>query len=137
MEANGKYTESKYVILMVDADSNLENGSSAWKPHIHWLKVNAQKTSTTGHDIFPYRPPVPRSGKHRYIVVLFEQLKPGVLSPYMKGREQWDLEGFSESNKEAMRPVSYNFFTVDADLRAEDEILALGFGDDEDDFPTQ
>jgi len=99
--------------------------------------VNAQKTSTTGHDIFPYRPPVPKSGKHRYIVVLFEQLKPGVLSPYMKGREQWDLKGFSESNKEAMRPVSYNFFTVDADLRAEDEILALGFGDDEDDFPTQ
>lgn len=118
-EQTGKYTEAKYALLMVDADNTQGMSENAkWKPHVHWLKVNTQKVSTSGAEIFPYEPPLPKSGKHRYILVLFQQVKPGELLGFMGKRDGWDFEGFMKANKEALRPVSYNFFVVDADLQA-------------------
>ena len=145
-EQTGKYTDAKYMVLMIDADSQTAGMESAddslpRKPRMLWMTLNAKKTASSGHDIHAYQPPSPGRGRHRYIVILFQQVKPGNLAGFMGARrEGWDFEGFMNANREALKPISYNYFIVDADLSPEDEyaaqMKALGYGEDPDDFPT-
>jgi hypothetical protein len=130
-EQTGKYTEAKYAVLVLDADG----GSGPLRPRMLWLVLNAQKLASSGHTMFTYEAPRPSSGRHRCIVILFQQVKPGNVADFMRNRGAWDLGGFMDANRESLRPVSYNFFYVDADLKPEDEHMALGLGEDEDDFP--
>jgi len=137
----GKYTESKYMVLLVAPDEQLCNSDGSgcavtWRPRLLWMTLNCQKTASSGHAIFPYEPPSPRLGQQRYIAILFQQVKPGDLGRFMQSRVGWDFEGFMQANRESLRAVSYNFFYVDADLDPNDELAALGFGEDEDDYPT-
>lgn len=116
-EQTGKYTGAKYLFMLLDADHPLQ--SSEWRPRMHWMKVNAQKSSSSGHEIFPYDAPALQKGRHRFIAILFQQMKPGELAQFMGKRNDWDFEGFMKANREALKAVSYNFFTVDADLKFE------------------
>jgi hypothetical protein len=142
-EQTGKYTDSKYMVLMIDADSGGGPGQRLAgqridtlprRPRMVWMTLNAKKTASSGHEVFSYAPPSPGRGRHRYIVILFQQVKPGNLNGFMgPKRAEWDFEGFMNANREALKPISYNYFVVDAELTPEAEeaakLKALGYGE--------
>ena len=69
-------------------------------------------------------PPL-HTGPHRYILVLFKQLKPGQLSGYtQRRREKWPLKQFMEDNLNALMPVAATFFRAQT---AEDEPKSPGY----------
>ncbi len=66
------YMSSNNVLLCLDPDAPIRNkdGSKPGKfgPRLHWLK--------RGHeDIVKYKGPSPSEGKHRYVFILFEEVK--------------------------------------------------------------
>ena len=119
--SSSKDEHAKYALLMVSPDwpERAIDGSmpGALGPRIYWLVLNAKSVASSGYAVFEYDAPAPRSGRHRYIFVLFEQLRPGDIGSFLgRGRDGFDVKGFIRANKEALRPVAINFFYANSTL---------------------
>uniref|UniRef100_A0A7S4C472 Phosphatidylethanolamine-binding protein n=1 Tax=Chrysotila carterae TaxID=13221 RepID=A0A7S4C472_CHRCT len=118
--------DDKYTLVMVDPDAPkpVEGGDGSAVgtsgPWLHWYVLNARAYpgSESAYKVAPYIGPgqvgqtIRPVGTHRYIFMLFEQLRPGKLSASFV-RRQWDLRGFLKENlldQNILRPVSMNMF---------------------------
>ena len=120
-----QHESEKFFLLMLDPDApaRADDGSLSGSagPWLHWLVANGKHGSlSTGQTVVSYMPPDPpeTGGTHRYIFLLFRQLKPGTLSGYVAGpmfRRKWDVAGFLRDNAGALEPVACNFFYATAE----------------------
>ncbi len=122
--------DDKYALLMFDQDAPRpvsKDGPGKFSPWLHWFVLNCRSTADSGHTLYDYEAPTPplHTGPHRYILVLFKQLKPGQLSGYtQRRREKWPLKQFMEDNLNALMPVAATFFRAQT---AEDDPKSPGY----------
>ena len=72
-----------YTVLVVDADTPNPD-------HVHWMIVNI--TLIDEDVIFPYQPPEPIYGFHRYLCYLFDQKQP--IYPLATQRSGFSIRDF-------------------------------------------
>jgi len=101
---------SNCVLLCLDPDAPIrnENGSKTGKfgPRLHWFKKGQE-------NIVKYKGPAPLQGIHRYIFVLFEEIKK-MKMPKSLERKSWNAKKFITENKGRLRPLKINFFYCSA-----------------------
>jgi phosphatidylethanolamine-binding protein (PEBP) family uncharacterized protein len=111
----------KFVLLMLDLDDpqrNLDGSQPGSKgPTVHWFALNCLESSTSCHQLITYQAPHPveHSGEHRFVFLLFEQLRPPpsaeLLDRYLfRGRSRFDLGGFLREMDGCIEPRALNFF---------------------------
>jgi len=125
-------TKAKYMLLMIDPDSPTRDKETDGEipgtagPVLHWLGLNCEDSAESCYQAIPYvKPsPLPGTGRHRYIYILFQQTKPPpTMDSWSKflavpHRTNWDLIGFFEAMKDCMEPLAVNFLyaTVDEEV---------------------
>lgn len=122
----GERNARKFAILMIDPDAPRRSKDGAMPgsrgPWVHWMALNCKESAADCDSFLPYEGPKPSSGtgEHRYIVILFQQVKPppsasSLTDFFGRPRHQFDLEGFLKAFRESMVPRAMNFFYVRKD----------------------
>jgi len=97
--------ESTFSLIMIDPD-NLSRKNPSVAEWLHWLVVNIPASNINegingGQHQQPYGSPAPqpRTGDHRYIIVLFEHQGRRVPAPKYNTRAKFSLKQFIEKHK--------------------------------------
>ena len=105
---------SRYTLLMVDPDAPDREGDGSraaqFGPWLHWLVVDCAGDAASGVTKQAYMGPAPPKGKHRYLLLLFEQTA-GTPAVASVDRMRWDIAGFL---KNPVKPVAATFFYCSA-----------------------
>jgi len=107
--------ESMFSLIMIDPD-NLSRKNPSVAEWLHWCVVNIPASNINegingGQHQQPYGSPAPqpRTGDHRYVIVLFEHQGRRVSVPLYKSRAKFSLKAFVEKHKLGA-PIAANFF---------------------------
>jgi len=107
--------ESTFSVVMIDPD-NLSRKNPSVAEWLHWLAVNIPASDINsgingGQHQQPYGSPAPqpRTGDHRYIVVLFEHQGRRINVPKYNTRAKFSLKQFIEKHKLGA-PLAGNYF---------------------------
>ncbi|CAD5225750.1 unnamed protein product [Bursaphelenchus xylophilus] len=107
--------ESTFSLVMIDPD-NLSRKNPSVAEWLHWLVANIpasniQEGINGGQHQQPYGSPAPqpRTGDHRYLIVLFEHQGRRISVPKPNSRAKFSLKQFIEKNK-LDAPIAANFF---------------------------
>nr|CAD2198301.1 unnamed protein product [Meloidogyne enterolobii] len=113
--------ESTFSIVMIDPD-NLSRKNPSVAEWLHWLVanipasnilegINGGATSTTLWNRSPGSPaPQPRTGDHRYIIVLFEHQGRRLQVPKYNTRAKFSLKKFMEKHQLEGSLLAANYF---------------------------
>lgn len=107
--------ESTFSIVMIDPD-NLSRKNPSVAEWLHWLVVNIPASNILegingGQHQQPYGSPAPqpRSGDHRYVIVLFEHQGRRLQVPKLQTRAKFSLKQFMEKHQLGA-PLAGNYF---------------------------
>ncbi|CAM6038529.1 unnamed protein product [Sphagnum compactum] len=110
-----------YTLLMVDPDAPSPTNTSISEV-IHWIVTDipadlfilSEITAAPANVVLPYIPPTPIAGRHRYILLLYEQPNgTDVFNPPPPGRILFSAEAFA-STYGLIGPVAGIYFGVTA-----------------------
>jgi len=129
--------QSKYAVMMIDPDAPHRasaDGAAAGAegPVLHWFALNCAESTSKNDDkcyhLRPYGSPHPKdgTGEHRYIFVLFQQMRPppggtSTITKYLLSgsRERFDLRGFLDALEGSMEARAINFFYASSEKELE------------------
>ncbi|KAH7697928.1 phosphatidyl-ethanolamine-binding protein [Aphelenchoides avenae] len=107
--------DSTFSIVMIDPD-NLSRKNPSVAEWLHWLVVNIPASNILegingGQHQQPYGSPAPqpRTGDHRYVIVLFEHQGRRLAVPKYNSRAKFSLKQFIEKHKLGA-PLAANFW---------------------------
>ncbi|KAI6226460.1 Phosphatidylethanolamine-binding protein 1 [Aphelenchoides fujianensis] len=107
--------ESTFSLVMIDPD-NLSRKNPSVAEWLHWLVVNIPASNINegingGQHQQPYGSPAPqpRTGDHRYVIVLFEHPGRRLQVQKFNTRAKFSLKQFMEKHK-LDAPIAGNFF---------------------------
>jgi phosphatidylethanolamine-binding protein (PEBP) family uncharacterized protein len=107
--------ESTFSLIMIDPD-NLSRKNPSVAEWLHWLVVNIPASNILegingGQHQQPYGSPAPgpRTGEHRYLIVLFEHQGRRLQVQKFNTRAKFSLKAFMEKHK-LDAPIAANFF---------------------------
>ncbi|KAL3080232.1 hypothetical protein niasHT_029474 [Heterodera trifolii] len=112
--------ESTFSLVMIDPD-NLSRKNPSVAEWLHWLVVNIPASNILegingGQHQQPYGSPAPqpRTGEHRYVIVLFEHQGKRLAVPKFNSRAKFSLKQFIEKHKLGA-PLAGNYFIAKND----------------------
>jgi phosphatidylethanolamine-binding protein (PEBP) family uncharacterized protein len=107
--------ESTFTLIMIDPD-NLSRKNPSVAEWLHWLVTNIPASNINegingGQHQQPYGSPAPqpRTGEHRYLIVLFEHQGRRVSVPKYNSRAKFSLKQFIEKHKLGA-PLAANYW---------------------------
>uniref|UniRef100_A0A7E4VSV2 Phosphatidylethanolamine-binding protein n=1 Tax=Panagrellus redivivus TaxID=6233 RepID=A0A7E4VSV2_PANRE len=107
--------ESTFSLIMIDPD-NLSRKNPSVAEWLHWLVTNIPASNINegingGQHQQPYGSPAPgpRTGDHRYLIVLFEHAGRRISVPKYNSRAKFNLAQFVEKHKLGA-PLAANFW---------------------------
>ncbi|XP_074566167.1 protein FLOWERING LOCUS T 1-like [Curcuma longa] len=98
VEVLGTDLDDLYTLIMVDPDAPSPS-EPALREYLHWLVTDIPATTcaTSGEEIVMYESPRPHLGIHRYVFVLFRQLRVVQTTVFAPGwRQNFNTRDFAE-----------------------------------------
>lgn len=122
----GNGVQDRFAVMMIDPDAPSRASADGLTPGkegpvLHWFALNCAENTGKNDDkcyhLRSYRGPQPAdgTGEHRYIFILFQQIRPppgDIITTYLLGnsRNNFDLAGFIRAVDGALEPRAINFF---------------------------
>lgn len=107
--------EAIYSLIMIDPD-NLSRQKPTVAEWLHWMVLNIPASNLTegingGQHVMAWGSPCPqpRTGEHRYVVLLWEHAGRRINQPAPSGRAKFKVKAFQEKHNLG-DPIAGNFF---------------------------
>ncbi|KAF9616911.1 hypothetical protein IFM89_032873 [Coptis chinensis] len=112
VEIGGDSMRSTYTLIMTDPDAPSPSDPHL-REHLHWLVTNIPGTTDAsfGKELIGYEIPKPVIGIHRFVFILFKQMKGRQTVKAPASRDHFNTRRFSEENDLGL-PVAAVYFNA-------------------------